>query len=58
MKIALAQFAAEAESGAEAAAVNPWVLGLVAFSVFVLLLLLTYSFRNTYHRHAANKPAR
>ncbi len=51
MKSSLVTFAAEAEATAEAATVNPYVLGLVTFSAFVLLLLLTYAFRNVSHRH-------
>ncbi|MFH5823809.1 hypothetical protein [Georgenia sp. AZ-5] len=53
MKSSLVTFAAEAEATAEAATVNPYVLGLVTFSAFVLLLLLTYAFRNVSHRHSS-----
>lgn len=51
MKSSLMTFAAEAEATAESAGINPWVAGLIAFGILMLLLLLTYSFRNVRSRH-------
>ncbi|WP_193312956.1 hypothetical protein [Georgenia subflava] len=51
MKSSLMTFAQEAEHAAEAAAVNPWVLGGITLGIALLLLLLTYGFRNIHTRH-------
>lgn len=51
MKSSLMTFAAEAEATSEAAAVNPYVIGLVTFGIFMLMLLITYGFRNVGSRH-------
>lgn len=51
MKSSLVTFAAEAEATAESAGINPWIVGLIAFGILMLLLLLTYAFRNVHTRH-------
>ena len=57
MTSSLVTFAAEAQSQTTSPilTVEPWVLGVLTLGAFVLLLLLTYAFRHTYHRHAVNK---
>lgn len=55
MTSSLVRFAAETQTTSSSLPVEPWVLGVLTFGIFVLLLLLTYSFRHTYHRHAVNK---
>ncbi|MFC7405568.1 hypothetical protein [Georgenia alba] len=54
MKSSLVVFAAEQEAehaeAAEAAAVNPYLLGGIALLVLLSLLLFTFSFRNVAHR--------
>ncbi|MHB1063588.1 MAG: hypothetical protein ACYC1Z_03685 [Georgenia sp.] len=51
MKSSLMSLAAEAEATAESAGINPWVVGLITFGILMLLLLLTYGFRNVRTRH-------
>lgn len=51
MKSSLMTFAAEAEAAAETAGINPWIAGLIAFGILMLLLLITYGFRNVHTRH-------
>jgi hypothetical protein len=53
MKSSLVMFAAQEAEQAEAAgvAVSPYVLGAITLAVFVLLLLVTYGFRNVHTRH-------
>jgi len=53
MKSSLVMFAAEQVEHAEAggAAVSPYVLGALTLAIFVLLLLVTYGFRNVHTRH-------
>lgn len=53
MKNSLVMFAAEQAEQAEAAgaAVNPYVLGGLTLAIFVLLLMVTYGFRNVHTRH-------
>ena len=57
MASSLVTFAAEVQSQTTSPTltVEPWVLGVLTFGVFVLLLLFTFAFRHTYHRHAVNK---
>lgn len=51
MKSSLVMFAAQEADKAETAAVSPYVLGALALAIFVLLLLVTYGFRNVHSRH-------
>ncbi|UNX53778.1 hypothetical protein MF406_12405 [Georgenia sp. TF02-10] len=51
MTSSLVTFAEEAEHAAETAAINPYVAGALTLAIFVVLLMVTYAFRNVRTRH-------
>ena len=51
MKSSLVMFAAQEAEQTAATAVSPYVLGGLTLAIFVLLLLVTYGFRNVHTRH-------